>query len=637
MKTTKVLLTMLCLWFGLMPSVAQSVTITKELEINPLASAIAMFKNQFGKWEKPDMNDTFPYAVIRMRLEGNETEVRKAKERLTLYMGQFTAVVDRYTENSNEILFLVPARRPSIYIDCGDGCEQVLLIENQQLRSNGVYYCTVHYQQSKEVIALEEEIALLKQRLEQLENTEIQKEEEVEKEESNELQFIANGAPFTMIKVAGGTVESLFHNTDSIVLPDYYIGQTEVTQELWYSVMGYNPSHFPYSLKHPIENINKNEITEFIYRLNIMTGENFYIPSQAEWIYAASGGNTNSKGVNSGREDLFFTAWFDNNSSSSSQAVAKKEPNSLGIYDMSGNVAEWCYSDVKTYYALGGSWEASREDCALTVKNKPIAENTKLPSIGLRLVLHPKTKQTDEGLKGRFAARDSSYVFQIGDIYFDMKYVEGGTFMMGQPENEKPAKKNERPIHEVTLSDYYIGETEVTEQLWNLVMDNNNTQDYLIKPKCTNYYDCLNFIIKLNAMTGKTFRLPTEAEWEYAARGGKRSHDYQYAGSHDIHVVAVYSGNSTSLRPVKQKLPNELGLYDMTGNLREWCHDYYNLYNSEAQTNPIGHVYNEQRVLRGGSWADNQSLCRITTRKNTDPNRNDFTHGFRIVLIPDTY
>ena len=287
MNKTRLLVTLMCIWMGLLPLAAQSVTITKELELNPYASAVVMFKNQFGKWEKPDLNDTFPYAVIRMRLEGNETEVRKAKERLTLYMGQLTAVVDRYTENSNEILFLVPARRPSIYIDCGDGCEQVLLIENQQLRSNGVYYCTVHYQQSKEVIALEEEIALLKQRLEQLESGATQK-EETPKEESHNLQFSVNGVSFTMVKVNGGVVPSLPNQeSDSVVLPDYYIGQTEVTQELWNAVMGYNPSEFHYTPQHPIETINWYEALEFICRLNQFTGETFDFPTQAEWTFAA--------------------------------------------------------------------------------------------------------------------------------------------------------------------------------------------------------------------------------------------------------------------------------------------------------------------------------------------------------------
>ena len=140
----KTLFTIIVLLFGL-STFAQTLTVTKEFTLVPNSSVLAMYKNQFGKWEKPDMDDTFPYAVIRMRLEGNAREVTMAKQRLTLYLGTQTAVVDRYAQNSNELLFLVPARRPTIYIDCGDGCDKVLLMENQQLQSNRVYDGVVHF------------------------------------------------------------------------------------------------------------------------------------------------------------------------------------------------------------------------------------------------------------------------------------------------------------------------------------------------------------------------------------------------------------------------------------------------------------------------------------------------------------
>ena len=140
----KTLFTIVVWLFGL-STFAQTLTVTKEFTLVPNSSVLAMYKNQFGKWEKPDLDDTFPYAVIRMRLEGNAREVTMAKQRLTLYLGTQTAVVDRYAQNSNELLFLVPARRPTIYIDCGDGCDKVLLMENQQLQSNRVYDGVVHF------------------------------------------------------------------------------------------------------------------------------------------------------------------------------------------------------------------------------------------------------------------------------------------------------------------------------------------------------------------------------------------------------------------------------------------------------------------------------------------------------------
>lgn len=145
MKKTKLLLTLLCLWAGLLPTLAQSVKITKELTQVQMASVLALYKNEFGSFEKPDMSDTFPFAVIRMHLEGNAHAVTAAKERLTLYLGQMFGVESRVTTYSNQILFLVRARRPYIYIDCGDGCEPELLSAGQQLRSNCVYDCTVRY------------------------------------------------------------------------------------------------------------------------------------------------------------------------------------------------------------------------------------------------------------------------------------------------------------------------------------------------------------------------------------------------------------------------------------------------------------------------------------------------------------
>ena len=145
MKKAKLLLTLLCLLLGLQPMAAQSVKITKELTQVQMASVLALYKNEFGSFEKPDMSDTFPFAVIRMHLEGNAHAVTAAKERLTLYLGQMFGVESRVTTYSNQILFLVRARRPYIYIDCGDGCEPKLLSAGQQLRSNCVYDCTVRY------------------------------------------------------------------------------------------------------------------------------------------------------------------------------------------------------------------------------------------------------------------------------------------------------------------------------------------------------------------------------------------------------------------------------------------------------------------------------------------------------------
>ena len=153
MKKTKLLLTLLCLWAGLLPALAQSVTIIRDMKEVPMASVLAMYKNEFGSFEKPALSDPFPFAVIRMHLEGNAHDVKAAKERLTLYMGQQTGVEARVTTYSNQILFLVRSRRPMIFIDCGDGCDQVLLSNMQKLKSNCLYDCTVRFRTERSVDA----------------------------------------------------------------------------------------------------------------------------------------------------------------------------------------------------------------------------------------------------------------------------------------------------------------------------------------------------------------------------------------------------------------------------------------------------------------------------------------------------
>ena len=145
MKKTKILFVLLFSWIGFVPLAAQSVRITQEMTLHPFATVLPMYKNEFGSFEKPALDITFPYSLIRMHLEGNAHDVRAAKERLTLFMGQMTGVEARCTTYSNQILFLVPARRPSILIDCGDGCDRVLLIERQKLEPNRVYNCSVYF------------------------------------------------------------------------------------------------------------------------------------------------------------------------------------------------------------------------------------------------------------------------------------------------------------------------------------------------------------------------------------------------------------------------------------------------------------------------------------------------------------
>ena len=207
---------------------------------------------------------------------------------------------------------------------------------------------------------------------------------------------------------------------------------------------------------------------------------------------------------------------------------------------------------------------------------------------------------------------------RVGDVAFTMVAVEGGTFQMGAwGKTLEEAYDDEKPMHEVTLSDYYIGATAVTQALWEAVMGSNPSEfkGANLPVECVSWDACKMFIKKLNQLTGKTFRLPTEAEWEYAARGGNKSKNYRYSGSDDIDDVAWYRNNSDKhTHPVGHKRPNELGLYDMSGNVWQWCRDRYGSYCSKAQTNPKGAASVSFRVLRGGSWGSNAQYCRVSFR-----------------------
>ena len=221
-------------------------------------------------------------------------------------------------------------------------------------------------------------------------------------------------------------------------------------------------------------------------------------------------------------------------------------------------------------------------------------------------------------------------------ISIDMVRVEAGTFTMGATAEMKNPNDDEKPTHRVTLTnDYYIGKYEVTQALWQTVMGNNPSKfkgDNLPVEQVS-WDDCQEFISKLNRITGKTFRLPTEAEWEYAARGGNKSRGYQYSGSNNLSDVAWFWDNSGSkTHAVGTKQPYELGIYDMSGNVWEWCQDRYGEYNSSSQVNPTGANRGSNRVVRGGCWFHDAWNCRSSSRGYFTPDyRNDIL-GLRLVL-----
>lgn len=274
---------------------------------------------------------------------------------------------------------------------------------------------------------------------------------------------------------------------------------------------------------------------------------------------------------------------------------------------------------------------------------------------------------------GKLAGYGNSEGFSYTDLdemkilenmqYTDMVPVKGGTFWMGAQSTssgsrnyDSDAYSDESPVHQVTLGDYYIGKYEVTQQLWEYVMnysgvcaDGSTMSAYSTGPWLGSnpstsygkgdyypaYYvshdDIVNvFLPRLNRITGREYSLPTEAEWEYAARGGSKSKGYKYSGSNTIGDVAWYYASSS--QPVGTKQPNELGIYDMSGNVYEWCSDWYGSYSSSSQTNPTGPSTGSGRVYRGGYWYGIAQYCRVSSRDDYDPGSRSYSIGFRLVL-----
>ena len=228
----------------------------------------------------------------------------------------------------------------------------------------------------------------------------------------------------------------------------------------------------------------------------------------------------------------------------------------------------------------------------------------------------------------------------LDNLVSSMVYVEGGTFQMGSTSGDS----EEKPVHQVTVSSFSIGATEVTQEQWEAVMGRNPSKfKGSTRPvEQVSWNDCQTFITKLNQLTGKKFRLPTEAEWEYAARGGNKSKGYTYSGSNTLDNVAWYDGNSNVsrhpmfedyvTRNVATKSPNELGIYDMSGNVYEWCQDLYgwDYYSSSPSTNPTGPTSGSKRVLRGGGCDSGASGCRVANRGSYSPTNTDNDLGLRL-------
>ncbi|MFH0883987.1 MAG: SUMF1/EgtB/PvdO family nonheme iron enzyme [bacterium] len=465
-----------------------------------------------------------------------------------------------------------------------------------------------------------------------------------------------------------------------VTLSPYCMMTTEVTQAQWEMVMGSNPSLFK-GPNRPVEWVSWNDVQEFLKKLNLLDpGRGYRLPTEAEWEFAARAGATTrfSWGDDPDYTEINKYAWYKDNSGHQTHDVGTKQANLWGIYDLHGNVWEWCLDLIDVYQdeaALnpigpasgnshvlrGGSWSLSGWRCR-SASRIGYDTNGRTQSIGFRVVYsstgdgtnNDQRSQRESTRNGLLVTKSSPSQSNMGNAadenatdaatgegsLEDMKFIKipGGIFQMGSATNDKDGKSNEKPQHLVTISkEFEIMTTEVTQSQWVAVMGSNPSrfvgEDRPVET--VSWDDVQEFISRMNQHDpGKDYRLPTEVEWEFAARAGTLTrfpwgNDNSYDQLGDFCWYKENSNEQT--HDVEKKLPNRLGLYDMSGNVWEWCSDWYGSYSGQDATNPTGPAVGTYIVLKGGSWANLSDHCRPAARSWNYREIRYSNVGFRLV------
>ncbi|MGD0092653.1 MAG: formylglycine-generating enzyme family protein, partial [Planctomycetota bacterium] len=439
----------------------------------------------------------------------------------------------------------------------------------------------------------------------------------------------------------------------------FYMGKYVVTQEQYQAVIGKNPSGFN-GQKNPVENVSWLDAQEFCKKVSQKTGKSVCLPTEAEWEYACRAGTTTKFNTGDKDSDLEQAAWFNKNSVGHMNAVGQKKPNAWGLYDMHGNAWEWVqdyFSDK--YYAdsppvdpkgpangvervlRGGCWFNNPGGCLAAHRIRYVPDHLG-SDVGFRCVLDlagggaPVAVQPETpSPKPEPAALPKETALDLGGgVKMDMVLVPAGDFMMGS--NDGPPE--EKPAHKVKLSKpFYMGKYVVTQEQYEAVIGTNpaNFKGPKNPVEQVSWLDAQEFCKKLGQKTGKTVRLPTEAEWEYACRSGTTTRYNTGDKDSDLEQAAWFNKNSGGhTNAVGQKKPDAWGLYDMHGNVWEWCADWFNdkYYQESPPVDPKGPASGRDRVLRGGSWNYYPDQCRAARRGGRTPGNRFADLGFRLAL-----
>jgi len=445
----------------------------------------------------------------------------------------------------------------------------------------------------------------------------------------------------------------------------FYIGKHEITQEQWEAVMGNNPSSRTKGAKFPVTDVSWEDCQKFIKKLNAKTSGGYRLPTEAEWEYSCRAGTTTAYSFDD--EITPKDANYEDSKIGKPVEVGSYKPNAFGLHDMHGNVSEWC-DDLYGEYPFavtdpkgpatgerrvlrGGSFYGYASDASSS--NRYDSWPTyRYNSVGLRLVRNvdhkaevtptvPKSyneakevqKAVAKSLQKEAKPGKVEIIDLSKDVKLEMVLIPAGKVTMGSPASEKRLLYIETQ-HEVTLTKpFYIGKHEITQEQWEAVMGNNpssRTKGAKFPVTDVSWEDCQKFIKKLNAKTSGGYRLPTEAEWEYSCRAGTTT-EYSYGASLTKADANIEGG---SIKEVGSYVPNAFGLYDMHGNVWEWCEDLYGDYPAGAVIDPKGPAMGEDRVRRGGSFSDSDSVACSSFRLNGTPSNRTGASGFRLARTP---